>query len=127
MKKLVIVLAIVLTGLLAERLVFSTSTVNIKLNPEVLRASTNSQLIISAEPINILGFRNILGSTNVSFVIQEGSNLIDVLPAQEKGTAIVISKGKEGEAVIAVYSLKSGLILEQVVIRILPRDYAAAF
>lgn len=113
--------------MLLERFIFSTSTVLVKLEPEFLRANPSSELVITAIPLNKFGFRNILGSTSVAFNIQEGTNLVEVIPSTEKDRAIVRSKGKEGEAVIGVYSTKSGLILQQVVIRILPRDYASAF
>jgi hypothetical protein len=36
----------------------------------------------------------------------------------------VKSKGKEGEAVVGIYSLKSGVELYKILIKILPKDVA---
>ncbi len=123
-RKLIIVLAIILLGLLAERLVFTSTDVKIEIDPPVLRASTSSELKIEVYRSNTLGFKTPMSSVELRFQIEEGSNLIEVFNESADGSVKIRSKGIEGEAIIGIYSLKSGLQLRKVFIKILPRDVA---
>lgn len=110
--------------MLADRFVFTSSGIKIELKPEVLRASTNSELEINVYRSNLLGFRVPFGKVEVKFTIEEGANLIEIINELTEGYAKVKSKGIEGEAVIGIYDLKSGMQISRVLIKILPRDYA---
>ena len=88
-----------------------------------MRAAETSSLIITVYPVNLLGFRNLLGKTEVRFEIEEGSNLVDLLNT-ENNSVTVRSKGIEGEAVIGIYSLRSGLQISKILVKIFPLDKA---
>jgi hypothetical protein len=124
MKKLTIFLAIILLGLLAERFAFRTVKVNVEMNPAFLRASTTSEMSLKIIPVNSLGFRTPFAHQKARFDIEEGANLIELVQTIEYDHAIVRSKGIEGEAIIGVYSLKSGMLLNKILIKIVTNDYA---
>jgi len=117
-------LAVILLALVADRLIFTSSGIRIKLEPEVLRASNNSELEINVYRSNLLGFGVPFGKVEVRFVIEEGINLVEIVNESTDGYAKIRSKGKEGEAVIGIYNIKSGLQISRVLIKILPRDFA---
>jgi hypothetical protein len=97
--------------------------VKIDLNPAVLHASVTSELIVSVFPINSFGFKTPFGETNARFDIEQGANLVqmeDVSP----GVVKIRSKGIEGEATLGIYALKSGILLQKILIKILPKDLA---
>ncbi|MCI0450753.1 MAG: hypothetical protein L0Y79_13410 [Chlorobi bacterium] len=119
-KRLVIILSVVFLALLTDRFIFTTSGAKVKLEPEVLRASVNSELKIQVYASNLLGFKVPFREVNVRFVIEEGANLIEILNESANGTAVIRSKGLEGEAVVGIYSLNSGLQVSRVLIKILP-------
>jgi len=113
-----------LIGLLSDRFVFVSNGVKIDLNPPVLRASVTSELTVSVYPINSLGFKTPFGETNARFEIEQGANLVqmqDVSP----GIVKIRSKGVEGEATLGIYALKSGVLLQKLLIKILPKDLTA--
>lgn len=107
--------------LLCDRFVFTSAGVKIELKPEVLRASVNSELTINVFPVNNLGFKTPFGETNVRFEIEQGANLIEIRELSP-GVAKISSKGIEGEATVGIYSLKSGILVQKLLIKILPRD-----
>lgn len=124
MKKLTILLAIVLLGLLAERFVFRTVKVEVEMSSPFLRASPTSQLLLKIIPVNSLGFRTPFASRKARFDIEEGSNLIELVQTIEYDHAVIRSKGIEGEATVGIYSLKSGMLLNKIIIKIVSNDYA---
>ncbi|MBZ0203643.1 MAG: hypothetical protein K8I03_11565 [Ignavibacteria bacterium] len=124
-RKLIIILAVILIGLLAERLIFTSADVKIEIEPPVLRASTNSELKIEVYRTNTLGFKTPFSNVELRFQIEEGSNLIEMTNETAAGSVKIRSKGLEGEAVIGIYSLKSGIQLKKVFVKILPRDVAS--
>jgi hypothetical protein len=71
----------------------------------------------------MLGFDNPLGKINVRFEIEEGDNLIELTGVSAESVT-VRSRGIEGEAIVAVYSLRSGVMISKVLIKILPLDKA---
>jgi hypothetical protein len=91
----------------------------------VLRASHNSQLEITIFRANMLGLKVPFSNVDVRFVIQEGANLVELVSESSEGSVTVRSKGIEGEAIVGIYSLKSGVEIKRVLIKILPRDVAA--
>jgi hypothetical protein len=123
-KKLTILLAIILLGLLGERFVFRTARVEVEMSPSFLRANPTSQLSLKLIPINSLGFRTPFAHQKARFDIEEGSNLIELVQTIEYDHAIVRSKGIEGEATVGIYSLKSGMLLDRISIKIVNNDYA---
>lgn len=123
MKKLTVILAVILVLLVAERVLFNTSKVNVDIEPPYLRASTSSALNIKVYPVNMLGFKNLFGRLDVRFEIEEGGNLVEL--SEPSGNSVgVRSRGIEGEAVIGIYSLRSGVQVSRVLIKILPVDKA---
>jgi hypothetical protein len=107
--------------LLAERLIFNTTKVSVDIEPAYLRASTASSLNISVYPLNTLGFENPFGKADVRFEILEGGNLVDL--SETTGRSVrVRSKGIEGEAIIGIYSLRSGVQISKVLVKIFPMD-----
>lgn len=109
--------------LLAERLIFNSAKVNVDVEPAYLRASTNSSLNISVYPVNMLGFKNPFGKAGVRFEVEEGNNLIE-LRDETACSVHVRSKGIEGEAIVGIYSLHTGIQISKVVIKIFPLDRA---
>lgn len=109
--------------MIAERLVFNTTKVNVDIEPAYLRASSSSSLNVAVYPVNMLGFRNLFGKADVRFEIEEGGNLVDLLNVTGC-TVNVRSKGIEGEAIIGIYSLSSGIQISKVLIKIFPMDKA---
>ena len=124
-KKLTIILAVILAALAGDRLVFTSSDVRIDIAPEVLRASVNSEVLISVKRVNILGFEVPFSKVEAAFVIEDGANLVEFAGEPGSSSVIVRSKGKEGEATIGIYSVKSGMQIRKVLLKILPRDVAS--
>ena len=60
-----------------------------------------------------------MANTEVRFEIEEGENLIELSDATT-GSVKVKSKGIEGEAIIGIYSLRSGVMVSKVLIKIIP-------
>ena len=116
-------LAVVLLGLLSDRFVFMSNGIKIDMKPEVLRASVASELTVSVYPINLLGFKTPFGVTDARFEIEQGANLVQVEDVSP-GIVKIRSKGVEGEATLGIYSLKSGALLQKILIKILPKDLA---
>lgn len=124
-KKLTIILAVILATLAADRLVFTSSDVRIDVTPEVLRASVNSEILISVKRVNVLGFEVPFSKVEAAFVIEEGANLVEFVGEPGSSSVKVRSKGKEGEASVGIYSVKSGMQIRKVLLKILPRDVAS--
>ncbi|NOS85547.1 MAG: hypothetical protein HOP31_10440 [Ignavibacteria bacterium] len=123
-KKLVWILALILLVLVADRVIFTSTDVKVNFKPEVLRASVNSEIVIDVERVNLLGFKVPFSKVDVQFVIEDGRNLVELTDGEYSGSVKVRSKGVEGEAVIGIYSLKSGVQIRKITIVILPRDVA---
>lgn len=123
-KKLTIILAVILLALAADRIIFTSTGPKVKLEPEVLRASESSSLEINVYRANLLGLKVPFSSVEVRFAVEDGANLIELVSESTEGSVRVRSKGVEGEAVVGIYSLKSGLQIKRVLIKILPRDVA---
>ncbi len=123
-KKITIILAFILLALVADRLIFTTSDTEVDIQPAILRAAPNSELKINVYKSNIFGFKVPLSKVEVRFVIEEGANLVSLVNEDINGEVTVRSKGFEGEATVAIYSLKSGFQIKKVLIKILPRDLA---
>jgi hypothetical protein len=123
-KKLVWILAIILLLLMADRFILTPNDIKIDIKPEVLRASTSSELSINVYRTNLLGFKAPFSKVEAQFLIEEGKNLIE-LSGEGTGSSIIVrSKGIEGEASVGIYSLKSGMQIRKVLIKVLPRDVA---
>jgi len=123
-KKLVIILAVILFGLLTDRFIFTSNDLKIDMKPEVLRASRNSEIEITVYRLNLLNFKVPLSRVEVRFGVEDGANLVELENESSEGTVKVRSKGIEGEASIGIYSLKSGFQIKKIFIKILPRDVA---
>ncbi len=124
-KKLTLILALILLVLAGDRIVFTSSDIKIKMKPEVLRASVNSELMIEVYRVNILGFKVPFSIVEAQFLIEDGKNLIE-LYGEENGDSIKVrSKGFEGEASVGIYLTKSGMQIRKITISILPRDMAS--
>ncbi len=117
-------MAAIIVILAAERLAFNTTRLNVDIQPAYLHASSSSSLTVKVYPVNMLGFRNLFGSAEVRFEVEEGANLIEVLEVTESSVWIR-SKGVEGEAIIGIYSLRSGLQISRVLINVYPLDKAS--
>ncbi len=124
MKKLTLALAIILLALLAERFAFRTVHVDVEMNPPVLRANITSEMTLTLTPKNSLGFRTPFAKSKARFDIEEGANLIELVQTTEYDHAVIRSKGIEGEAIVGIYSLKSGMLLNKILIKIVPGDIA---
>ena len=109
--------------MLAERFIFTPVAVKIDTNPPVLRASFNSELKIKVFTVNSLGFETPFSKANARFEIEEGTNLVEI-SHEDPSTVTIRSKGLEGEAIIGVYSLKSGTLLGKVLVKILAQEAA---
>jgi hypothetical protein len=105
--------------LIAQQIIFSTAKVNVDIEPPYLRASNVSSLTIKVYPVNKFGFRNLMGSSEVRFEVEQGENLI-VLEDATAESVKVRSKGIEGEAIVGIYSLRSGVMISKVLVKIIP-------
>lgn len=123
-KKLTIILAVVLLLLASEKVIFTSNDVKFEVKPEVLRANPNSELEIEVYRINMLGFKVPFSSVEVRFQVEEGSNLVELHDESADGKVKVRSKGIEGEAIVGIYALRSGAVIKNILIKILPRDMA---
>jgi hypothetical protein len=110
--------------MLLERVVFTTSKFHIEMNPKILYAASRSELVIEVIPVNIIGFRTPFSKAPSAFVIEEGQNLVEIIQQDGVSSAVIKSKGKEGEVVIGIYSVKSGAFLGRVLVKILPGEMA---
>jgi hypothetical protein len=109
--------------LIADRVLLNTAKVNVDIEPPYLRASTTSSLTIKVYPVNTFGFRNLLGKTEVRFEVEQGDVLIS-LENMNTQSVTVRSNGIEGEAIVGVYSLRLGVLISKVLIKILPLGVA---
>ncbi len=123
-KKLIWILAVILLLLLADRFILTSSDVKIEMKPEILRASTTSELVINVYRVNLLGFKVPFSKIEAQFLVEEGKNLVELSDDGTGSSVKVKAKGVEGEATIGIYSLKSGMQIRKVLIKILPRDVA---
>ena len=123
-KKLTWILALILLVLAGDRLIFTSSDIKIEMNPPVLRASVNSEMTIEVYRTNILGFKVPFSKIEAEFIIDDGKNLIELTGEVTGNSVKVRSKGIEGEAVIGIYSVRSGMQIRKITINILPRDMA---
>lgn len=123
-RKITLILAVILIALVADRLVFTTSSTEVEMKPPILRAAPNSELNIRVFKSNIFGFKVPLSKVEVRYVIEEGANLISLANEESNGTVTVRSKGFEGEAAVGIYSIRSGFQIKKILIKILPRDLA---
>ena len=74
---------------------------------------------------NLLGFKVPFSVSEVRFAIEDGANLIEIVnESTAEGFVKIRSKGIEGEAIIGVYSLRSGVQVTRILIKIMPRDIA---
>lgn len=121
-KTFVIILSLVLIALLSEHYIFTTSKVEVEINPPVLKASENSELTITVVPKNYAGFRTPFRKVEIRFQIEEGNNLINIVKEDTNGTFIIKSKGAEGEVTIGIYNISNGILLKKIAVKILPRD-----
>lgn len=126
-KKTALILLFILIAFLAERFVFTTIEYVTYTEPEFLSASVNSELTISVTAHNRLGFRNILDGTDIDFIIEHGSNLVEVFCDKNSNRIKLLSKGVEGEVLIGIYIANSGIYLKTVVVRILPSGFVYFF
>lgn len=123
-KKLVWILAVILLVLVADRIIFTSTDLEVNFKPDVLRASVNSEIVIAVYRSNLLGFKVPFSKVDVHFVIEDGRNLVELYAGEDPGSVKVRSKGVEGEAVIGIYSVNSGILIKKISITILPRDVA---
>jgi hypothetical protein len=117
------ILFVILLLLLADQFVFTLNDYQIKLSPELLKASETSELTIEVFKKNILGFKIPFSQADIDYRIEEGNNLI-ILETVSSNSARVKSRGKEGEAIIGIYSKKTGIMIKKISIIIKPRDLA---
>jgi hypothetical protein len=92
--------------------------------PPFLRATESSELVLDAHPVNILGFKVPFKHINVQFIVEEGKNLVELISNQDNHSAVVRSKGIEGEVIISIYSEKGSIPVTKVLIEILPVQLA---
>ncbi|MGH2575371.1 MAG: hypothetical protein ACRDFC_06695, partial [Ignavibacteria bacterium] len=104
--------------------VFTTSYLKVDLNPEFLFLDSHSEIVIQVYPVNLLGFSTPFKKISVGFDVVEGKNLVELMSNPDFQSAVVRSKGKEGEAVIAIYLLDSGAPISKVLIKIIPKGIA---
>jgi hypothetical protein len=94
------------------------------LEPPVLRASEHSKSELKVYRANMLGWKVPFSVVDVRFQIEEGAGLVTLDNESSEGNVTVKSKGIEGEAIVGIYSVKSGMQIQRVLIKILPRDVA---
>ena len=102
---------------------FHTVRINVEMDPPVLKASPFSEMKILLTPLNSMGFRTPFAKINARYEIEEGVNLIEIRNFQEKDKVIIKSKGLEGEAVLGIYSLSTGILLRKLFIKIVPGNF----
>lgn len=72
----------------------------------------------------MLGFKVPFSKIEVRFQVEEGAGLIFLENESPDGSVTIKAKGIEGEAIVGIYSVKSGMQIQRVLIKILPRDVA---
>ena len=93
------------------------------MEPSVLKASPLSQMEIKIILKNSLGFATPFAKAEVRFETSEGANLIELEHFMDNDRVIIHSKGIKGEATVGIFSLKTGILLKQLLIKIVPGDY----
>lgn len=93
------------------------------MEPPVLKASPLSRMEIKIVLKNSFGFATPFAKADVRFETTESANLIELEHFIENDRVIVHSKGIEGEATVGIYSLKTGILLKQLLIKIVAGDY----
>jgi hypothetical protein len=92
------------------------------MNPPVLHADENSELTLNVYPANLLGFKIPFKEAEVQFVVEDGANLVELVYTMGTSKAIIRSKGIEGEAVIGIYSIPTGVPVSKVIIKIISSE-----
>ena len=110
--------------MLAERFILHTIKIDVDVEPPFLKASTYSQITITIIPKNSFGFRTPFSRFEARFEIEQGENLVELKNLTEKDKVILQSKGIEGEVIIGIYSLKSGILIRKLIIKIIKEEYA---
>jgi len=93
------------------------------MDPGVLKASPYSSMTITLQPLNPLGFKTPFSKIQARFEIEEGKNLIEMENFIESDKVIIRSKGIEGEVILGIYSIKTGILLRKLVIKIVPGNF----
>ena len=88
------------------------------MDPAILHAATNSELTMKVYPANLLGFKIPFKNAEVQCVVEDGVNLVELVYIMGTNTAVIRSKGIEGEAIIGIYSIPTGIPVSKVVIKI---------
>jgi len=101
---------------------FTSSGIKIDMKPEVMRGVSEAEIIVFRS--NLLGFKVPFSSVDVRFAVEEGANLVEIINESSDGKLKLRSKGIEGEAVIGIYNIKSGMQITRVLVKILPRSTA---
>jgi len=109
-------------ALIIERVIFTTHRVKIDMDPAFLHAAENSELTLKVYPANLLGFKTPFKRADVQFVVEDGVNLVELAYTIGTNTAIIRSKGIEGEAIIGIYSVPTGIPVSKVVIKIVSSE-----
>lgn len=97
------------------------------MDPPVLKASPFSEMTITICNVNSLGFQTPFSKVQARFEIEEGSKLVELENFVENNKVKMKSRGLEGEVVLGIYSLKSGMLLRKLSIKIVPGNLAHSF
>ena len=112
---------LVLTGFALYYFIFSIYEVNIVVNPKVVFADPSTEIKVTVEPINAMGWNVPFRTVNAKFKILEGDNIVIIkLVDEENGFILFQSKGMEGKVGIYIDSEYS-LFPSYIEVEILPK------
>ena len=97
------------------------------MDPPILKASPFSEMTITISNVNSLGFKTPFSKVQARFEIEEGSKLVELENFVDNNKVKIKSKGFEGEVVLGIYSMKSGILLRKLSIKIVPGNLARSY
>ena len=114
-------IVLVLAGFNLHYFIFSIYEVKIIVKPKEVFADPSSEIKVTAEPINAMGWEVPFRTVKAEFKILEGNDLVTIkLVDEENGFILLQSMGTEGKVGIYIYSEYS-LFPSYIEVQILPK------
>ncbi len=116
--------AIVVLAVVAEKIVFTTSTVAIRSDPKKIFVNSSSPVKVTVVPLNRLGFNVPFDRLNGKFVVRDGVDKIRVEKVMNNG--LVFAPGHIAGRVVILYYAANLAFPVEIVLRIESAAVASA-
>lgn len=90
---LLVILAVLTASFLLHNYIFSIYETKFTVSSNELYADGKSQIVITAIPVNGLGFRAPFRDANTVFSIEQGTELVDII-SNDRAKGVLVIRGK---------------------------------